>query len=108
LQLSAPGYSGYVPAVASENCFGKTFAMASHASATNQIVRGTDLGAKDKFVTSSGAEYIHHDGNAHANVSQTVGVHRPQDTYQKVSFGSDQFKSHSVTPSSSETARASF
>ena len=53
-------------------------------SSSNTIVRGIDQSADVKYQTTSGSTYSQHNPDAHAKVSQTVGVQRAQDTYQKV------------------------
>lgn len=70
------GYSGYIPGVAPENVYGKTYSRTTHDSAAGVIPRGIDQPANLKFNTSSGAEYIHHNADLHDNVSTVVGVQR--------------------------------
>jgi len=48
------GYSGYIPGVAPENVYGKTYSRTTHDSAAGVIPRGIDQPANLKFNTSSG------------------------------------------------------
>ena len=79
------GYSGYIPGVYCENVYGQTFSKQTLASSAGTIPRGRDQPANLKFQTSSGTEFQHHNPDAHAKVSQVVGVQRAQDTYKRVS-----------------------
>lgn len=78
------GYSGYVPGVASENCFGKTYGETSKDSATNKICRGRDLPSNLKYTTMMKAA---HDDLTQVKASTTaeiVGVPPGKHTYAKV------------------------
>ena len=79
------GYSGFIPGVVAENQYGGTFSTETHASLNNKIPRGIDQPAHLKFQTTATREYVKHDATTKESVSQIVGVHRDQDTYQKVS-----------------------
>ena len=80
------GYSGYIPGVACENVYATTYSRATIKSSAGAIPRGIDQPSNLKYETSSGAEYIKHNADAHASVSDVVGVQRSQDTYKKVSY----------------------
>ena len=76
---------GYIKGVASENVFATRYSNATKLSSGETIVRGIDQSADVKYQTTSGSTYVHHNPAQHASVSQTVGVHRDQDCYAKVS-----------------------
>lgn len=46
-----PGYSGYIPAVASENLFGKSFAKTSGAAINKEYVKGHNPPPQEVFKT---------------------------------------------------------
>jgi len=83
--LLLKGYQGYIPGVACENVYATTYSRATMKSSAGAIPRGIDQPSNLKYETSSGAEYIKHNADAHASVSDVVGVQRNQDTYKKVS-----------------------
>jgi len=52
-----PGYAGYIPQVASENLYGKSFAKTSGQAINNEYVKGVTHPPKDKYVTQNNAEF---------------------------------------------------
>lgn len=74
---------GYISGVSSENVYGTRYAKATEMSSGNAIIRGIDQTSDVKYQTTSGSTYMQHHSEQHAKVSETVGVMRPQDTYEK-------------------------
>ena len=52
-----PGYQGYVPAIKSENIYGKSFARATGQAINKEFVLGFGLPVKERFRTQTAAEY---------------------------------------------------
>ena len=52
-----PGYAGYVPKIASENLYGKSFAKTTGASINGELNQGIVPQPADRFVTSSQKDY---------------------------------------------------
>jgi len=67
-------------------------------SSAGAIPRGIDQPSNLKYETSSGAEYIKHNADAHASVSDVVGVQRNQDTYKKPVDPTAIYKFYGVDP----------
>ena len=78
-----PGYGGYIPAIKSENLFGKTYAKATQLSAANKIHRGMDEPPEIKYGSVFKSEFIQHANVQHETTAEIVGVQRQQDTYQR-------------------------
>ena len=83
--FTCAGYQGYIPGVISENCIGVRYTKSSAASANNALPRGIEQSVQERYQTTSRSDYMHHDDKQHPNVSQTLNLNRPQDTYKKVS-----------------------
>ena len=80
------GYSGYVPGVASENVFGKTYGETSKDSASNNICRGRDLPSNLKYTTVMKAAHDDLSKVTAQSTAEIVGVPPGKNTYAKVSF----------------------
>ena len=67
--FSLLGYAGYIPGVASENCYGVTYYKATEQSANNTLARGIDQPANIKYQSSANQEFVHHIADEHKSVS---------------------------------------
>jgi len=52
-----PGYAGYIPQVASENLYGKSFAKTTGKSINKEYSGGVTLPVKETFETQNASEY---------------------------------------------------
>ena len=80
------GYDGYVPGIKSENVFGQTYGKTSYASSAGTFHRGIDEPSKLKYNTIMKQEFIDHATQQHDTTATIVGVHREEDSYQKVKY----------------------
>jgi len=53
-----PGYCGYIPAVKSENLFGKTYGVITDKSATGNFAKGIDAPLNEKYCSMNRENYI--------------------------------------------------
>ena len=67
--FSLIGYAGYIPGVASENCYGVTYFKATEHSANGTLTRGIDQPANIKYQSSANQEFVHHIADEHKSVS---------------------------------------
>lgn len=66
--------------------FGQTYGKTSYSSAAQSFHRGIDQPAHIKFDTMMKAAFIDHATQQHETVAQTVGVHRDEARFTRVSF----------------------
>jgi len=59
-KANIPGYAGYIPGVASENCYGVTYFKSTEQSANGTLARGIDQPANIKYQSSANQEFVHH------------------------------------------------
>ena len=78
-----PGYGGYIPAVKSENLFGKTYGTVTYKSASKEFSRGIDAPAEEKYKSIGMDEFRNQASVNGATAASTVGVIKEDDTYQK-------------------------
>jgi hypothetical protein len=78
-----PGYGGYIPAVKSENLFGKTYGTVTYKSAAKQFTRGIDAPAEEKYKSIGMDEFKDQVTVNAATAAKTVGVRKDDDTYKK-------------------------
>lgn len=52
-----PGYSGFIPQVAAENLFGKSFAKTSATAINSDFVKGNNLPPRDIYKTEQKTQY---------------------------------------------------
>jgi hypothetical protein len=52
-----PGYAGYIPQIASENLYGKSFAKTSGQAINKEYEKGAQHPAREIFKTQNAAEY---------------------------------------------------
>ena len=69
-----PGYAGYVPAIKPENLYGSTFGKTTLDVNSGGFVKGQDLDAKDKYVSSHTANYIPPSERLQRTAANIVGV----------------------------------
>lgn len=77
------GYGGYIPAVTSENLFGKTYGHLTYKSAVQTFPKGIDLPADKKYLTQAMKEHKTPSEVIRRTAAQCVGVDKMDDTYKK-------------------------
>ena len=83
VSLLTTGYAGYVPAIKSENIFGKTYGKCTHASATGDHDKGLDIPAEQKFRSVHGQEFKNQAQVTYETAAKVVGVNKQADMYQR-------------------------
>jgi hypothetical protein len=69
-----PGYAGYVPAIKPENLYGNTFGKTTLDVGNTSYVKGQDVDAKHKYVTSHTASHIPPSERLQRTAADIVGV----------------------------------
>lgn len=69
-----PGYAGYVPAIKPENLYGSTFGKTTYDVNTNNYVKGQDLEAHHKYVSSHTTSHIPPSERLQRTAADIVGV----------------------------------
>ena len=78
-----PGYGGYIPAVKSENLFGKTYGNVTYKSAAKEFNRGIDAPPPEKYKSIGMEEFKDQAQVNGATAAKSVGVVKLDDTYVK-------------------------
>ena len=77
------GYEGYVPAIKSENIFGKTYGKCTHASDTGDHDKGLDIPSEQKFKSVHGLEFKNQSSVDYETAAKVVGVNKQADKYKR-------------------------
>lgn len=77
------GYGGYIPAVSSENLFGKTYGHITYKSGSKNYPKGIDHPAEKKYRSQLMAEYKAPVDVIRRTAAQCVGVLKLDDQYKK-------------------------
>lgn len=77
------GYGGYIPAVKSENLYGKTYGIATYKSAAKEYNKGIDAPAEEKYKSQGMAEFVNQRSVNAATAAKSVGVIKEDDIYKK-------------------------
>lgn len=83
IRSQIPGYGGYIPAVKSENLYGKTYGTVTYKSAAKKYVKGIDCPPEEKYKSQGMQEFKHQATVKARTAARTVGVNKEDDTYKK-------------------------